>query len=159
MPQNILIASKSPIRVKIADFGISKSTAGTSLRTRCGTHGYLAPELQGFRPRGYLSENEYTNAVDIWALGCVVHEILTSQIPFLEIVSDTTLPWTSFSRLETQFDMDSFSEFCKGRISLPIELLQQSQVSGRGVDFTKRLLIANPSFRPSAAEALNDIWL
>lgn len=46
-PQNILIASLNPLKVKIADFGASKDTSQTALKTRIGTDGYLAPELLG----------------------------------------------------------------------------------------------------------------
>ncbi|KAJ3181291.1 hypothetical protein HK101_009922 [Irineochytrium annulatum] len=57
--------------VKIADFGLSKHIRSTKVSTPCGTKGYLAPEILSLR-RG----DDYTIAVDIWALGCVVFAIL-----------------------------------------------------------------------------------
>ncbi|KAF8242812.1 kinase-like protein [Wilcoxina mikolae CBS 423.85] len=80
-PENIFVASLSPMHVKIGDFGISKRIQNndTALRTVCGTFHYTAPEILAVDDRERF---EYTNAVDIWSLGCVVHQILTCQTPF-----------------------------------------------------------------------------
>ena len=43
--QNVLVAEKDPVHVKLADFGISKQTEGTELKTQVGTFGYMAPEV------------------------------------------------------------------------------------------------------------------
>jgi serine/threonine protein kinase len=62
---------------KITDFGFTSegvSTAKTTLYGR-GTSGYRAPELLGLaseRPR-------FSNRSDIWALGCVFHEIVAGD--------------------------------------------------------------------------------
>lgn len=55
-PQNIRIMSPSPICVKITDFGISKETAETLLRTICGTNCYRAPEVMGIFPKNMMLE-------------------------------------------------------------------------------------------------------
>ncbi|KAL0630970.1 hypothetical protein Q9L58_010180 [Maublancomyces gigas] len=83
-PQNVLIASASPIWVKITDFGVSKHAAGKSMQTNCGTFFHRAPEQQGLLPKYLTTRNNYTIAVDLWALGVVAHEVLTTEIPFLE---------------------------------------------------------------------------
>lgn len=45
-PDNILIASLDPLRVKLSDFGLSKATQEeTFLKTFCGTLLYCAPEV------------------------------------------------------------------------------------------------------------------
>ncbi|KAI5300317.1 hypothetical protein KEM55_008224, partial [Ascosphaera atra] len=53
-PENILISSMNPLRVKLGDFGLSKIVdvdaeggfaAGTFLKTFCGTLLYCAPEV------------------------------------------------------------------------------------------------------------------
>src|SRR3569833_11578 len=77
--------------VKIGDLGISKrSEEGvTSLRSRIGTQGYLAPEVIGLYP---ISEDaatdtegaSYTFAVDIWSLGEIVFRIIANRPAFPE---------------------------------------------------------------------------
>lgn len=45
-PDNILIANRSPLVVKLTDFGLSKlTTEQTFLKTFCGTLLYCAPEV------------------------------------------------------------------------------------------------------------------
>jgi len=61
-PANILLMSRKPFCIKLADFGLSKDTS--MLRSRCVTCLYIAPEIWS----GY----SYTAAVDIWSLGLVV---------------------------------------------------------------------------------------
>ncbi|GFF34984.1 serine/threonine-protein kinase RAD53 [Aspergillus lentulus] len=82
-PQNILVVQKDPLRVKIADFGISKriSTKQTNLKTRVGTDGYRAPEILSLFDSS-KRDSLYTSAVDIWSLGCVLYYALTKDEPF-----------------------------------------------------------------------------
>ena len=61
-PANILVQSRMPFVIKLADFGFAKNDS--SLKTFCGSNEYAAPEIWG---RYY-----YTTMVDIWSLGVVV---------------------------------------------------------------------------------------
>jgi serine/threonine-protein kinase len=64
-------------QLKVFDFGVAKSRGSasiTSAGTRLGTWAYLAPEV-------WLGE-EATARADLYALGCVLHEMLTGQPPF-----------------------------------------------------------------------------
>lgn len=64
-------------RWKVADFGIAKFVEdSTSLQTlrSCLTPAYAAPEQ-------WLGERP-TNATDIYALGCTIHELVNGQVPF-----------------------------------------------------------------------------
>ncbi|KAJ9624529.1 Protein kinase protein rad53 [Taxawa tesnikishii (nom. ined.)] len=63
-PANILIESRSPFSIKLADFGLVKDMP--ALQTCCGTALYAAPEI--------WKGSGYTSAVDIWSLGLVVFE-------------------------------------------------------------------------------------
>lgn len=159
LTQNILIASTSPIRVKIADFGLSKQQNNTSLRTNCGTSGYLAPELLGLVPK----KRSYTYSVDMWSLGILAHEILTLVIPFLlSDVSDSDSEQEQGPGQEPEppmVDMHLLSGYCRGTESFPDECLQKSQVSGEGIRFVMALLAAKPRDRMSATEALSSPWL
>ncbi|KAL0632584.1 hypothetical protein Q9L58_008515 [Maublancomyces gigas] len=161
-PQNVLIAFPDPIWVKIADFGLSKRAKGTMLHTRLGSHGYVAPELIGLLPRRYMTYN-YSNAVDMWALGCLVHELLTGQIPFREIEYEadgtTEFDHGSGELIVPQTDMFAVKSFCHGKSEFPTDILRQSLVSETAIEFLKTILVANPESRAAAKGALGSAWL
>ena len=76
-PDNILIAGKGKKNLmKISDFGISK--IADTFMTLAGTREYLSPEY-------YLeiTESVKTNRTDIWALGCILFEMVTGRSPFI----------------------------------------------------------------------------
>jgi len=63
-------------RVKLGDFGLAR-TLGTQsylAQTMCGTPYYISPELCKSEPYGAKS--------DVWALGCMLYELLTLKRPF-----------------------------------------------------------------------------
>lgn len=158
--QNILIASISPIHVKITDFGISKRAIDTSLRTNCGTTAYRAPELLGLLPRNLKLGRSYSNAVDLWALGVVVHEILTSEIPFLEPDSDTnrTIADEPTTRDDSppMVDMELLFQYCRDPTLFPSQSLHTSGMGDTWQAFVRSLLVVDPRDRPSAPHALNN---
>ena len=57
------------------DWGFAKEIEGGTTYTLCGTPEYLAPELVDGRGHG--------KAVDFWALGCVLFEMLQGFSPFV----------------------------------------------------------------------------
>ena len=74
-PQNILLDEEG--KVKITDFGIAMALSATSYtqtNSVLGTVHYLSPE----QARGGTA----TNRTDIYALGIVLFELLTGQLPF-----------------------------------------------------------------------------
>lgn len=106
------------------------------------------------------NRESYARAVDIWSLGIIVHEILTSEIPFLQTDSDQMSESGFESELAPpEVDMTQLYEYCRGYREFPIESLQNSQVSKDGKDFVMGLLVANPRARLSAADALKSPWL
>lgn len=88
----------------------------------------------------------------------MLHEILTSHIPFfnIDIDDDETGPVGSSQPL---IDMESLMAYCKGNTDLPTEALKVSQVSEAAIAFIKSLLIPDPEDRLTAALALQDPWL
>lgn len=74
-PENILIANdddaSGDLQVKIADFGVSKHSTDSLMKSAIGTLNYMAPELLQFR--------EYDGSVDIWSFGCLAYEIFTGS--------------------------------------------------------------------------------
>lgn len=73
-PENILLDREG--HVMLTDFGLCKEgiAAGGIMHTFCGTPEYLAPEVLRGQP--------YSPAVDWWALGTVVFEMICGLPPF-----------------------------------------------------------------------------
>lgn len=78
-PENILLDAAGHIR--LTDFGLAKSgvtsyNADGGTKTFCGTPEYLAPEI--------LENKGHGKAVDWWALGTLLFEMLTGLPPFYD---------------------------------------------------------------------------
>ena len=128
-----------PIWVKIGDFGISKlvSDDGTALRTsHVGTQGFQAPEVLGLLDDA-SETSEYTHAVDIWSLGCVLYRLKCREPPF---------PGGSLWR------------YCQGYGGFPESPLRSSGMTTGGIHILNELLAVDPSERPSGARALQSPW-
>ncbi len=73
-PENILVTPTGFI--KLADFGFLKELAkGKRTYTFCGTPEYIAPEIA-------LNQG-YNQAVDWYASGIMLYEMLTGRCPFM----------------------------------------------------------------------------
>jgi serine/threonine protein kinase len=73
-PPNILLKSRKPLDIKVADFGLAKEE-GKQLETLCGTESYKAPEIAQYL-KGDRAEEKYNEAVDIWSLGVIILRFL-----------------------------------------------------------------------------------
>ncbi len=75
-PGNLLLTDKGVL--KLSDFGIARDTQATALTAAgktVGTMAYMAPEqITGRKP--------VTARTDLYALGCVLFELLTGRTPF-----------------------------------------------------------------------------
>jgi serine/threonine protein kinase len=75
-PANLFVL-KQDNRIKLCDFGIAATIGDQGLAAdpgwRAGTCAYMAPEQW---------EGEATASSDLYALGCVLHEMLTGRAPF-----------------------------------------------------------------------------
>ncbi|KAL2330247.1 hypothetical protein Fmac_017828 [Flemingia macrophylla] len=70
-PSNLLLNANCDL--KIADFGLARTISETDFMTEyVVTRWYRAPEL-------LLNCSEYTAAIDIWSVGCILGEIITRQ--------------------------------------------------------------------------------
>lgn len=74
-PSNIFI--NSDCKIKIGDFGLVRALKSERrvLSENIATKSYKAPEL-------ILSSHSYTEAIDIWAFGCVMAELLLKKTLF-----------------------------------------------------------------------------
>jgi eukaryotic-like serine/threonine-protein kinase len=91
-PANLLLASNNTI--KLTDFGIARDTDATALTQAgktVGTMAYMAPEqITGKHP--------ISRKTDLYALGCVLYEMLTGKTPF----ESPTQPEVMFKHLEAE---------------------------------------------------------
>ncbi|KAF5862093.1 hypothetical protein ETB97_012158 [Aspergillus alliaceus] len=134
------VSEKTPIKVKIADFGVSKRAVEgqTEPRTGCGTPGFMAPEVLHLLD-DTKEDSTFTSAVDIWSLGCLLYYILTKQVPFSIY--------------------ESLLDYAKGRAAFPEGHLRDNQVGLTGRGFIKRLLEPLPDARPSASVDVSSSWV
>ncbi|KAJ3109960.1 camp-dependent protein kinase catalytic subunit [Physocladia obscura] len=72
-PENCLIDAKG--HIKITDFGFAKEVPDITW-TLCGTPDYLAPEI--------IQSKGYGKAVDWWACGILIYEMLAGHPPFYD---------------------------------------------------------------------------
>ena len=74
-PQNLFLASEGN-RILIGDYGACKvvSSKQALAHTMMGTPFYMSPEVFQNKPYSFKS--------DIWALGCVLYELCSLQVPF-----------------------------------------------------------------------------
>ena len=70
-PENLLLDSQGFL--KVADFGLAKVCLSRTY-TLCGTPDYLAPEI--------ILSKGHDKACDYWALGILIYEMTTGEVPF-----------------------------------------------------------------------------
>lgn len=93
------------------------------------------------------AESSHTPAVDIWSLDCLVHYVLTGEVPFVAQRSNTHD--ILYTALEKYF---------KGDRSFPEELLARHCIGLSGRCFVQRLLAPLPKDRPQASGQLMMDW-
>jgi calcium/calmodulin-dependent protein kinase I len=96
----------------------------------------MAPELYYYVPGLSTETSEYTNAVDIWALGCIIHRIMTRAMPFPSLLS--------------------LRNYSNGNGELLFRVLSPM---AEAEAFVRKLLAPHPAKRPTASAALEHLWV
>ena len=74
-PENILLSSKNnDWDLKIADFGLSCLNSDKSIKVKCGTPGFIAPEV--------LDDQLYDTQADVFSAGVILYMLLSGRHPF-----------------------------------------------------------------------------
>lgn len=160
--QHILISNKKTLSVRIANFGISISRPGLGQIEY--QNRYKAPEVIGILP------TPITPAVDMWSLGCIVHEMLAHHSPFVVVPKHFKEEFDCFSDSvfapsgdwnDSPNVRDLRPELCMGIFIFEYRAMQELgyDLTCRAVCFLRRIFVINPAQRASAAEALNDLWV
>ena len=95
-PSNLLLNANCDL--KVCDFGLARSAASTEdnsgfMTEYVATRWYRAPEIM-------LTFKEYTKAIDVWSVGCILAEMLNGK-PLFPGKDCKYLPYASPSALLT----------------------------------------------------------
>ncbi|CAH1795190.1 unnamed protein product [Owenia fusiformis] len=154
-PENILV-SKSGI-VKLCDFGFARTLAqpGEAYTDYVATRWYRAPEL-------LVGDTKYGRAVDIWAIGCLVVEMVTGE-PLFPGDSDIDQLYHIVKCLgnlpQRQKDIFHKNPLFVG-MRLPevreVQPLEKKfpRISSEGLNFMKQCLQLEASDRPTCTQLL-----
>ncbi|EEA05264.1 cell division control protein 2, putative [Cryptosporidium muris RN66] len=169
-PQNILVTdNKYYPKVKIADFGLARlySFPLKTLTREVVTLWYRAPEL-------LLGMKHYTNAVDIWSIGCIFLELIIGR-PIFWGDSEIATLYKIFQLLGTPNkdvwnEVNTLPDFSNEWPHWKINDYWIDNLlikSGKNEDLfkdnhakclIKRMLLYDPNKRISALEALENPW-
>ncbi|GMY09488.1 shaggy-related protein kinase theta [Fagus crenata] len=151
-PQNLLVNPHTH-QLKICDFGSAKMLVPgePNISYICSRY-YRAPEL-------IFGATEYTTAIDMWSVGCVLAELLLGQPLFpgesgvdqlVEIIKILGTP----TREEIKCMNPNYNEFKFPQIKAhPWHKIFHKRMPPEAVDLVSRLLQYSPNLRCTALEA------
>ncbi|KAH7577867.1 hypothetical protein JRO89_XS01G0309100 [Xanthoceras sorbifolium] len=151
-PQNLLVNPHTH-QLKICDFGSAKMLVPgePNISYICSRY-YRAPEL-------IFGATEYTTAIDMWSVGCVLAELLLGQPLFpgesgvdqlVEIIKILGTP----TREEIKCMNPNYTEFKFPQIKAhPWHKIFHKRMPPEAVDLVSRLLQYSPNLRCTALEA------
>ncbi|XP_017589805.1 PREDICTED: mitogen-activated protein kinase 4 [Corvus brachyrhynchos] len=161
-PANIFISTEDLV-LKIGDFGLARI-----VDQHYSHKGYLSEGLvtKWYRsPRLLLSPNNYTKAIDMWAAGCILAEMLTGRMlfagRFLSPVGSffPSLPPSrkednkSTARMQPVFSSSSW-------VCRPLERISELVcLCSAAIDFLEKILTFNPMDRLTAEMGLQHPYM
>ncbi|KAJ8608326.1 hypothetical protein CTAYLR_009416 [Chrysophaeum taylorii] len=139
-PENLMIDAKG--YVKVIDFGFAKVVPWDDAKGRhhaktytvCGTPEYLSPEL--------VQSRGHDRAVDLWAFGCLIFELLAGRTPF----ADSSQPEIYRKILSAKKILDSKSR------------LWPKGFASDAKDLVQKLAKTEPIYRLGADDAKDHPW-
>lgn len=164
-PSNLLLNSNCDL--KICDFGLARSIASSEdnfgfMTEYVATRWYRAPEIM-------LTFQEYTTAIDVWSVGCILAEMLVGRPLFPGRDYHNQL-WLIIEVLGTP-NMEDYYNIKLKRAreyirSLPFvkkvpfaNLFNSDAVNPLAIDLLENLLVFNPAKRITVDNALNHPYL
>ncbi|KAM3129996.1 hypothetical protein pb186bvf_017892 [Paramecium bursaria] len=127
-PDNILL--KDADNIAICDFGLADYYNPQSVYQyqRCGTPGYVAPEI--------LRDMKYDYKVDVYSTGIILYTMIVGKQPFS-------------AQSQTEIVKKNFSGF------IDFSLINASSLC---IQFLQQILQINPALRPSSFEVVHHEW-
>lgn len=161
-PANIFISTEDLV-LKIGDFGLARI-----VDQHYSHKGYLSEGLvtKWYRsPRLLLSPNNYTKAIDMWAAGCILAEMLTGRMLFagaheleqMQLILDTIPVIREEDKDELLKVMPSFVN-STWEVKRPLRKLLP-EVNSEAIDFLEKILTFNPMDRLTAEMGLQHPYM
>jgi len=159
-PRNLLVNSNCDL--KVCDFGLSRSnieslmTNNAQLTDYIATRWYRAPEV-------ILSWKQYTGAIDVWSVGCILAELMrrkvllpaNSEQEMMHMITELIgSPSADLINLIEDEDNKKFMKELPKRKGTDFNELFKTWENKDAVDLVKRMLLFDPTKRITIEEAL-----
>jgi serine/threonine protein kinase len=137
-------AGDGSVKVVLADFGLAAHVADTdALSTRCGTPGYVAPEmLDPSWDAGFFRDRTAVTKIDMFSFGAMIYAAVVGRNPLIGASKNSTLRRNR-----------------RGLLSIPSENGAFQSLSDELQAFLRKLCAIDPSERFSSSEASLHPWL
>ncbi|KAJ1611522.1 Ser/Thr protein kinase [Cryptosporidium canis] len=130
--ENLILENRNcPESLKIIDFGLAASLGSSAMKMRCGSPGYVAPEI--------LEDKIYSTKVDVFSIGVVLYTLLGGSPPF---------------------PGSNMKEILKKNIQGNVQFTSSrwKNISSSVKDLIKWMMAKDPESRCTAAQAIYHPW-